>query len=141
VTPPGRDVTPPGRDGAAGRAGPGRADAEAAADALWAAIGDPMRRRLLDALLAQGEATATSLAAGVPITRQAVAKHLAVLEAAGLVEGRRQGREVRFVVRPAALGAAAQAMAAAATDWDQRLVAIKRLAEAVARRRAGTDAV
>ena len=56
-------------------------------DELWAAIADPTRRRLLDALLAHGEATATVLAGDVPVTRQAVAKHLAILDRAGLVEG------------------------------------------------------
>src|SRR6185437_13182056 len=54
-------------------------------DALWAAVGDPTRRQLLDALLARGGASATALAADLPVTRQAVAKHLAVLDRAGLV--------------------------------------------------------
>ena len=69
-------------------------------DELWAAIAEPARRRLLDLLLARGEATATMLAAELPISRQAVVKHLAVLDRTGLVEGRRQGREVRYAVRP-----------------------------------------
>lgn len=60
-------------------------------DELWAAVADPMRRRLLDVLLATGEATATTLAEELPVTRQAIAKHLAVLDRAGLVEGRRRG--------------------------------------------------
>jgi hypothetical protein len=62
---------------------------ERGADELWAAVADPTRRRLLDVLLARGEATATALAAELPVTRQGVAKHLAVLDRAGLVEGRR----------------------------------------------------
>jgi DNA-binding transcriptional ArsR family regulator len=102
-------------------------------DALWAAVGDPTRRRLLDVLLAQREATATTLARELPVTRQAVAKHLAVLDRAGLVEGGRQGREVRYVVRPERLDAAARSMARVAAQWDERLSAIKRIAEAAAR--------
>jgi DNA-binding transcriptional ArsR family regulator len=105
----------------------------AQADELWAAVADPTRRRLLDALLAQGEATATTLARELPVTRQAVAKHLAVLDRAGLVESGRQGREVRYVVRPQRLDAAARAMARVAAQWDERLLAIKRIAESSAR--------
>jgi DNA-binding transcriptional ArsR family regulator len=106
------------------------------ADDLWAAVADPTRRRLLDALLAHGEATATALAGGLPVTRQAVAKHLAVLHRAGLVEAHRQGREVRYAVSPERLDAATRWMARVAAEWDDRLTAIKRLAEAVDRDRA-----
>jgi DNA-binding transcriptional ArsR family regulator len=102
-------------------------------DQLWAAVADPTRRRLLDVLLAQREATATTLARELPVTRQAVAKHLAVLDRAGLVEGDRRGREVRYVVRPKRLDAAARAMARVAAQWDERLLAIKRIAESSAR--------
>jgi DNA-binding transcriptional ArsR family regulator len=98
-------------------------------DELWAAIADPTRRQLLDVLLARGEATATTLAVELPVTRQAVAKHLAVLDRAGLVEGRRHGREVRYAVRPERLDAATRRLAQVAGEWDQRLAAIKRLAE------------
>jgi DNA-binding transcriptional ArsR family regulator len=100
---------------------------------LWAVIAEPGRRRLLDVLLARGEATATTLATELPFTRQAVAKHLAVLERAGLVEPRRHGREVRYTVRPERLDAAARAMAQVAARWDRRLQAIKHIAEAVHR--------
>jgi DNA-binding transcriptional ArsR family regulator len=100
-------------------------------DALWAAVGDPTRRRVLDALLEHGEATTTTLAQGLPVTRQAVAKHLAVLNRVGLVAGRRRGREVRYAVRPERLDDAAEAMARAAAQWDGRLARIKRLAESV----------
>jgi DNA-binding transcriptional ArsR family regulator len=103
------------------------------ADELWAAVADPTRRRLLDVLLAHGEATATTLAGELPVTRQAVAKHLAVLDRAGLVEGRRQGREVRYVIRPERLDAATRWMARVAAQWDERLGAIKRLAESTDR--------
>jgi DNA-binding transcriptional ArsR family regulator len=102
-------------------------------DELWAAVADPTRRRLLDVLLAQREATATTLARELPVTRQAVSKHLAVLARAGLVEGGRQGREVRYIVRPEELDAAARSMARVAAQWDQRLTAIKRIAESSAR--------
>jgi DNA-binding transcriptional ArsR family regulator len=102
-------------------------------DELWSAVGDPTRRRVLDLLLDRGEATATVLAGGLPVTRQAVAKHLGVLERAGLVECRRRGREVRYAVRPQRLDAAARSMAQVAAEWDARLAAIKRIAEAAAR--------
>jgi DNA-binding transcriptional ArsR family regulator len=109
-----------------------------AEDALWAAVADPTRRRVLDALLERGEATTTTLAEGLPVTRQAVAKHLAVLNRVGLVAGRRRGREVRYVVRPERLDDAAEAMARVAAQWDRRLARIKRLAESV-QAEAGTD--
>jgi DNA-binding transcriptional ArsR family regulator len=96
---------------------------------LWTAVAEPSRRRVLDVLLDRDEATSTALAAELPLTRQAVAKHLAVLDRAGLVEGRRQGREVRYVVQPDRLAAAVQAMAGVAAQWDRRLVTIKRIAE------------
>jgi ArsR family transcriptional regulator, cadmium/lead-responsive transcriptional repressor len=98
-------------------------------DALWAAAGDPTRRQVVDALLTLGEATATTLAAELPVTRQAVTKHLAVLDRAGLVDGRRDGREVLYAVRPERLDEVSQAMARISAAWDQRLAAIKRLAE------------
>jgi ArsR family transcriptional regulator, cadmium/lead-responsive transcriptional repressor len=98
-------------------------------DALWAAVADPTRRRVLDALLEQGEASTTAIAAGLPVTRQAVAKHLTVLSHVGLVAGRRRGREVRYAVRPDRLDDAAEAMARVAAQWDRRLALIKRLAE------------
>jgi ArsR family transcriptional regulator, cadmium/lead-responsive transcriptional repressor len=101
-------------------------------DELWSAVADPTRRRVLDVILAQGEATATTVAGELPVTRQAVAKQLAVLDRAGLVEGRRRGREVRYAVRPEGLDVAARSMAQVAAEWDTRLVAIKRIAEAAA---------
>jgi DNA-binding transcriptional ArsR family regulator len=99
------------------------------ADRLWAALGDPMRLRLLDLLLERGEATASALATALPITRQGVAKHLAVLERSELVVARRAGREVRFAVREERLDQARRQMARVAARWDERLVAIKRIAE------------
>jgi DNA-binding transcriptional ArsR family regulator len=107
---------------------------------LWGAVAEPGRRRVLDALVALGEATPTALAREVPFTRQAVSKHLGVLLEAGVVSQRRDGREVRYTVRPDRLEAAARAMAAAAARWDARLQAIKRLAEAKAGAEAGGEA-
>lgn len=102
-------------------------------DSVLAALADPTRRRLLDLLAARGEVTATTLAEGLPVSRQAVVKHLAVLDAAGLVSGSRVGREVRYTVRPVALEATARWMASLAADWDRRLANIKRVAEAAER--------
>jgi DNA-binding transcriptional ArsR family regulator len=102
-------------------------------DDLWSAVADPTRRRMLDVLLDRGEATATVLAGELPVTRQAVTKQLAVLDRAGLVEGRRLGREVRYAIRPQRLDVATRSMAQVAAEWDARLSAIKRIAEAAAR--------
>ena len=99
-------------------------------DDLWAAIADPSRRRVLDLLVQRGEASASWLAGQVPFTRQAVSKHLVVLERAGLISRRKQGREVLYQVEAERLDQAARAMAELAAQWDQRLGAIKRLAEA-----------
>jgi DNA-binding transcriptional ArsR family regulator len=105
-------------------------------DELWAAIADPTRRRVVDLILDRGAATATVLAGELPVTRQAVAKHLAVLDRAGLVEGTRRGREVRYAIRPQRLDTATRSLAHVAEEWDARLQAIKRIAEAVAREQA-----
>ncbi|GAA4958464.1 DNA-binding transcriptional ArsR family regulator [Nonomuraea thailandensis] len=102
-------------------------------DSVLAALADPTRRRLLALLAADGEATATTLAERLPVSRQAVVKHLTVLDAAGLVSGARVGREVRYAVRPAALDTTARWMFALAAEWDLRLAMIKRLAEAAER--------
>ena len=99
------------------------------ADRLWAAIADPTRQRLLDLILAAGEATATALARDLPITRQGIAKHLAVLERAGLVKATRSGREVHYTVRRDRLDQATRQMAHIVARWDQRLATIKRIAE------------
>jgi DNA-binding transcriptional ArsR family regulator len=102
-------------------------------EVLLEAVADTSRRRVLDLILAQGEVTATELAADLPFTRQAVAKHLAVLDRAGLVEGMRHGREVRYSVRPEQIDVAARAMAKVAARWDARLGTIKKMAEVSAR--------
>lgn len=101
-----------------------------AQDDLWSAIADPSRRKVLDLLVSQGAVSASGLAGRVPFSRQAVAKHLVVLEEAGLVSRRKQGREVLYQVDPGRLDQAVRAMAELAAQWDRRLTAIKRLAEA-----------
>ncbi|MFF2325579.1 MULTISPECIES: ArsR/SmtB family transcription factor [unclassified Streptomyces] len=102
-------------------------------DSVLGALADPTRRQLLDLLAAQGEATATTLAERLPVSRQAVVKHLAVLDSAGLVSGGRVGREVRYAVRPAALDTTARWMTSLTAYWDRRLANIKRVAEAAER--------
>jgi len=99
-------------------------------DELWSAIGDPSRRRVLDLLVSNGEVSASWLAGRVPFSRQAVSKHLVVLERSGLISRRKQGREVLYQVEADRLDQAARAMAQLAAQWDRRLQAIKRLAEA-----------
>jgi DNA-binding transcriptional ArsR family regulator len=96
---------------------------------IFAALADPTRWRVLTLLAERGEATATTLAGDLPVSRVAVIKHLAVLDRAGLVEARRKGREVRYTVRPDKLTATARQLNAIAGEWDARLAAIKRLAE------------
>lgn len=95
------------------------------------ALADPTRRRVLDVLAARGEGTATTVAAELPVSRQAVVKHLAVLDAAGLVAGGRAGREVRYSVRSQQLDAAARWLAGLAAEWDRRLEGIRRTAESM----------
>lgn len=98
-------------------------------DDLWEAIADPTRRAVLDLLVSHGEATATALTSEMPVSRQAVSKHLVILERVGLIQGHRQGREVRYRVRDKRLADATGAMAGVAARWDRRLGAIKRIAE------------
>jgi DNA-binding transcriptional ArsR family regulator len=104
---------------------------------LMSAVADPTRRQLLDVLLDEGEGTATTLASKVPVSRQAVSKHLIVLDEAGLVRSRKEGKEVRFQIVPKKMNEAAREMAKLADLWDLRLNSIKRIAEAAARRKEG----
>ena len=97
---------------------------------LWSAIADPSRRRVLDLLVSNSEVSASWLAGRVPFSRQAVSKHLVVLERAGLISRRKQGREVLYQVEADRLDQAIRAMAQLAAQWDRRLAVIKRLAEA-----------
>ena len=99
-------------------------------DQLWSAIAEPSRRRVLDLLVSGKDATASDLAELVPFSRQAVSKHLVVLEEAGLVSRRKQGRDVLFRVEASRLDEATRAMSELASRWDRRLDSIKQLAEA-----------
>jgi DNA-binding transcriptional ArsR family regulator len=101
-------------------------DIEAIAEQVFTALADPTRRAILAALASGGPATATDLAARLPITRQAIAKHLALLAEAGLVTpepGER--RRVRYRLRSAPMQVAQQFLAALARDWDAPLAALK----------------
>jgi DNA-binding transcriptional ArsR family regulator len=100
------------------------------AETLVAAATEPTRRQVLDLLLERGESTATALADSLPITRQAVAKHLAVLTRVGLVEGERNGREMRYCLNVEHLDRATRSLGELADAWDRRLLRIKRIAEA-----------
>ena len=98
-------------------------------DDLWEAMADPTRRKLLDLLVAGGEATATTLTGNMPVSRQAISKHLVLLQRVGLIDGHREGREVRYHVCEQRLAEATGALSQVADRWDRRLRAIKRLAE------------
>jgi DNA-binding transcriptional ArsR family regulator len=93
---------------------------------VFAALGDPTRRAVLEQVAARGEVTATELAAALPITRQAIAKHLGVLAGAGLVAPRREGRETRYAPTPEPLGDAIAWMADLGARWDARLARLQR---------------
>ncbi|TDN90703.1 metalloregulator ArsR/SmtB family transcription factor [Microbacterium sp. BK668] len=97
---------------------------------MFAALGDETRWSILEAL-GEGDASASALAGRLPVTRQAIAKHLAVLEEVGLVEPFRVGREVRYRVLGAQLSATAQRLDAIGAEWDRRLAAIKQIAESL----------
>ena len=107
-------------------------------DELWSAVGDPTRRRMLDLLLADEVGTATSLSGRLPVTRQAVAKHLAVLERVGLVHASAAGREKQFRVDDAHLARAVAQLADVGAAWDSRLQRIKRIAESIPQSRPST---
>jgi DNA-binding transcriptional ArsR family regulator len=101
-------------------------DIEAIAEQVFIALADPSRRAILAALASAGPATATDLAGRLPITRQAIAKHLALLAEAGLVTAEPgERRRVRYRLRSAPMQAAQQFLAALARDWDGSLGALK----------------
>ncbi|NEM90868.1 metalloregulator ArsR/SmtB family transcription factor [Galbitalea soli] len=97
---------------------------------VFAALGDETRWSILTAL-GEGEASASALAERLPVTRQAIAKHLAVLQQAGLVEPVRAGRELRFRVLGAQLSDTARRLDRIGAEWDRRLAAIKEIAESL----------
>jgi len=100
-------------------------------DAVFFALADPSRRFVVATLASRGTATPTELAAELPVTRQSVAKHLAALREAGLVEATRSGRETRYALTPAPLASAAAWLEEVGTTWDRRLESLKRLLERV----------
>lgn len=93
---------------------------------VFAALADPSRRYIVEALAQRGHATATELAAELPVTRQAVTKHLGALADAGLVAGARAGRETRYRLTPGPLADAAEWMTRVGSEWDERLGALAR---------------
>ncbi|MBF6222470.1 helix-turn-helix transcriptional regulator [Nocardia abscessus] len=104
-------------------------------DELWSAIGDPIRRRLLDLLLEEGGGTPTKLSNRLPISRQAVTKHLDALDRVGLVHAPQMGRERRYEVDGAQLSRAVRQLNEVGKTWDSRLNHIKRIAEQIQRQR------
>ena len=95
-----------------------------ASDMVFSALADPTRRRLLSAIAAH-PATATELAGELPISRQAVVKHLSMLAQAGLLERERDGRDVRYRVTPEPLSDAVTWIAEVGGEWDARLAALR----------------
>ncbi len=98
---------------------------------VFAALADPTRRWMVETLLREGSATVPGLTAALPITRQAVAKHLAALGDAGLVEraGPATGREVRYRLRAGALAPAAAWLTRTERAWDDRLARLREVVE------------
>jgi DNA-binding transcriptional ArsR family regulator len=97
-------------------------------DAVFAALSDPTRREVIRSLAARPGMTASLLADELPVTRQAVSKHLAALSGAGLVEARREGRETRYTLTPAPLAGAMEWMVEVGAEWDVRLERLRRSA-------------
>jgi DNA-binding transcriptional ArsR family regulator len=93
---------------------------------VFDALGDPGRRSLVREIAARGDATATELAAQMPVTRQAVAKQLSALADAGLLRARRSGRETRYEVTPEPLGDAVAWIVEVGGRWDERLAKLGR---------------
>ena len=97
-----------------------------AAGRVFSALADPNRRFLLEALATRDSATPTELAAELPVTRQAVSKHLAALTEAGLVEPARAGRETRYRLTPGPLADARGWIERVGANWDERLAELAR---------------
>ena len=94
--------------------------------AIFSALSDPTRRAVMLALSESGPVTATTLAAGLPVTRQAVVKHLEALAEAGLAEAERSGKEMRYRLTPAPLTEAMAWLVGVGAEWDVRLEALRR---------------
>lgn len=106
-----------------------RAPAHRQVDEVFLALADPTRRRVVETLARGGTVTATGLASQLPITRQAVAKHLSALRGADLVSSTRIGRETHYRLRPKPLDEAAHWIQMVGAEWDDRLDALRRSVE------------
>jgi DNA-binding transcriptional ArsR family regulator len=106
-----------------------RAPAHRHVDAIFDALADPTRRRVVETLARGGTVTASGLAATLPITRQAVTKHLSALRGADLVSVQRIGREIHYKLRPQPLDEAARWIQMVSAEWDDRLEALRRSLE------------
>lgn len=95
-------------------------------DRVFDALADPTRRFVLEVLAGRESASQSELAAQLPVTRQAVAKHLSTLHAAGLVRSERRGRETRYALDAAPLDEAAAWLDLVGAEWDERLAALHR---------------
>jgi DNA-binding transcriptional ArsR family regulator len=95
-------------------------------DAVFGALADPTRRRLVETLARGGTVTASGLAGQLPMTRQAVAKHLSALQGAQLVSASKVGRETHYELRPQPLDEAASWIQTVSAEWDERLDALRR---------------
>lgn len=102
-------------------------------DELWSAIGDPTRRHMLDLLTDGAANTATALSERLPVSRQAISKHLQVLDRAGLITGTVAGKERRYRVDEDRLGDAIAQLHDVGSGWDKRLRRIRRAAEEIQR--------
>jgi DNA-binding transcriptional ArsR family regulator len=98
-----------------------------APDAVFAALADPTRRRVLRLVAERGPTSATLLERELPVTRQAIVKHLAVLNRAGLGSGRRAGQEVRYGVVPGSLHEVSDWIAEVGARWDERLARLRQV--------------
>src|SRR5436305_5544365 len=100
---------------------------DASADAVFAALADPTRRRVLRLVAERGPASATLLQRDLPVTRQAIVKHLAVLNRAGLVSAQRTGQEVRYALVPGSLDEVSDWIAEIGSRWDERLARLRQV--------------
>lgn len=100
---------------------------DARVEAVFAALADPTRRQVMQHISQEGEASASELAAHLPVSRQAIAKHLTALSEAGLVTAARAGRQVRYRLTPEPMGVAMGWMADVGAQWDDRLEALQHL--------------
>lgn len=96
---------------------------------IFAALGDPTRRQLVEWLSVEGSGTATGFAERLPMSRQAVAKHLTELEAAGVVSRSKQGRETRYELRTESLDSASEWLRHRTAAWDRTLARLKKMVE------------